>query len=527
MKKKFSLSFICFCFCAFLFSMSVSASTSLTLENGTTISLSKAPLGSFTAQCEVITGEWVEDGSAGYISGYESKTVYYLVNGTTINFPDLYWWAYGAGYSGGSVNTYGLVEGGTGETPTTYFTLDSEEQTADSSGTFEYVLCLILYETDETNYTENGYYEMGDIVDELYFVVVPEDMTSKSNQTVTASAASSTIIAGKTTQITANGIGTITYSSNNTSVATVNSTGLVTGVAEGSAEITVKAAGNSSYNAGSTTVTITVVKANQTLTVSTSSTSFDVGNTAQITASGIGDITYSSSDTSIATVSDTGLITGVKPGTATITVAAAGDTAHNSATRTLEVTVTLSSCEISNLSNTANGVAVSWTEVAGASGYYVYRKTNAAKKYTLISTVADGSTVNYTDTKVKSKNGTIYLYKVVPYSGSTIGTGTELKTVRLTAVKLVSVKNTASKKITVKWKRTTKVSGYQIQYSTSKTFASGNKTVKVSGVKKVSKVISKLTKKKTYYVRIRTYKTVNGKTYYSAWSSKKTVKIKK
>ncbi|MCC8107038.1 MAG: hypothetical protein LIO99_13740 [Clostridiales bacterium] len=61
----------------------------------------------------------------------------------------------------------------------------------------------------------------------------------------------------------------------------------------------------------------------------------------------------------------------------------------------------------------------------------------------------------------------------------------------------------------------------------SKTFASGNKTKKVSGASKTSVKLSGLKKGKTYYVRIRTYKKVNGKTYYSAWSSKKTVKIKK
>lgn len=96
-----------------------------------------------------------------------------------------------------------------------------------------------------------------------------------------------------------------------------------------------------------------------------------------------------------------------------------------------------------------------------------------------------------------------------------------------TGTKLSSVKNKSSKKIVVKWTKVTDVSGYQIQYSTSKTFAKNNKTVKISGASKSSKTISKLKKGKTYYVRIRTYKTVSGKTYYSDWSSKKKVKISK
>jgi hypothetical protein len=89
-----------------------------------------------------------------------------------------------------------------------------------------------------------------------------------------------------------------------------------------------------------------------------------------------------------------------------------------------------------------------------------------------------------------------------------------------------------SKSFKIKWKKqsakmsTTRITGYQIQYSTSSTFKSGNKSVKVKGYKSVSKTIKSLKAKKKYYVRIRTYKTINGKTYYSPWSSVKYVKTR-
>ena len=54
----------------------------------------------------------------------------------------------------------------------------------------------------------------------------------------------------------------------------------------------------------------------------------------------------------------------------------------------------------------------------------------------------------------------------------------------------------------------------------------GAKTVKVTSWKTASKKISKLKAKKKYYVQFRSYKTVSGKTYYSAWSAKKSVKTK-
>ena len=80
---------------------------------------------------------------------------------------------------------------------------------------------------------------------------------------------------------------------------------------------------------------------------------------------------------------------------------------------------------------------------------------------------------------------------------------------------------------TVKWKKKTKITGYQIQYSTSSKFSMKNtKTVKIKKAKTTSKKITDLKSSKKYYVRIRTYKIVNKKTYYSSWSKKKNVTTK-
>ena len=83
-----------------------------------------------------------------------------------------------------------------------------------------------------------------------------------------------------------------------------------------------------------------------------------------------------------------------------------------------------------------------------------------------------------------------------------------------------------SKGFKASWKSVNRIDGYQIQYSTSSSFKSGNKTVTVSGYKSTSKIVKSLTAKKKYYVRIRAYKTINSKKQYSAWSSKKTVTTK-
>lgn len=88
-------------------------------------------------------------------------------------------------------------------------------------------------------------------------------------------------------------------------------------------------------------------------------------------------------------------------------------------------------------------------------------------------------------------------------------------------------KLTAGKKrLTVKWKKvSSQISGYEIQYAKKKNFQ-GKKSITVS-TKKTSVTISKLAGKKKYYVRIRTFKTVNGKKYYSSWSKVKYVTTKK
>lgn len=90
-----------------------------------------------------------------------------------------------------------------------------------------------------------------------------------------------------------------------------------------------------------------------------------------------------------------------------------------------------------------------------------------------------------------------------------------------------SVKNAKGKKLLVKWKKNTAVTGYQIQYSTDRKFQNGAKTVAISKNSTSSKTIKSLKTGATYNVRIRTYKTVSGTKYYSEWSKVKKVKISK
>ena len=100
-------------------------------------------------------------------------------------------------------------------------------------------------------------------------------------------------------------------------------------------------------------------------------------------------------------------------------------------------------------------------------------------------------------------------------------------TVKPTGTKITSAINTAKGKVTVKWKKNSLGGGYAIQYSTDKQFKKGVKTVNINGTKTTQKVLPKLQKGKSYYVRIAVYKKVGRNKYYSSWSGAKIVKIKK
>jgi len=105
--------------------------------------------------------------------------------------------------------------------------------------------------------------------------------------------------------------------------------------------------------------------------------------------------------------------------------------------------------------------------------------------------------------------------------------GTQTLTFKINPPKTTVSKLTAGKKsITVAiTKKSTQVTGYQVQYSTSKTFSKAT-TKTISSYKTTKYSLKKLSAKKVYYVRVRTYKTVGKTKYYSGWSTYRYVKTK-
>ncbi len=114
----------------------------------------------------------------------------------------------------------------------------------------------------------------------------------------------------------------------------------------------------------------------------------------------------------------------------------------------------------------------------------------------------------------------VVLLLVISLAFTTTVFATNIPSTTITSVK------TKREAFTIKWKKKKNIAGYQIQYSTNSKFKKGNKTIKIKKAKTVSKKITGLKPSKKYYVRIRTYKIVNKKTYYSSWSKKKNVTTK-
>ncbi|MCD8054132.1 MAG: GDSL-type esterase/lipase family protein [Lachnospiraceae bacterium] len=158
---------------------------------------------------------------------------------------------------------------------------------------------------------------------------------------------------------------------------------------------------------------------------------------------------------------------------------------------------------------------------------YVYNGEKRTPGVTVTDT--DGKKIKSTNYTVTYKNNKAVGTATVKirFSGSYSGTVTKTFKIRPKATKLTGLTG-VSKGFTAKWKTVSEqVSGYQIQCATNSDFTKGKQTITVSGKKTKTTTVTSVKAKKKYYVRIRTYKTVDGVNYYSKWSSAKTVTTKK
>lgn len=164
----------------------------------------------------------------------------------------------------------------------------------------------------------------------------------------------------------------------------------------------------------------------------------------------------------------------------------------------------------------------SWTSQSYAEYYNIYKYDSKKDKYVKVGTTAG----NVNTFKVRGlPEGSYFRFKITAVVGGNEGARSEPYKVVTNPRKVQTklAKSTKKRKITFKWKKTTGT-GYQYQWSTSKNF---KKNYLTKTTKKTSVTISTSKSRKTYYVRVRAYKThSNGKKYYGKWSTVKKVKVK-
>lgn len=197
-----------------------------------------------------------------------------------------------------------------------------------------------------------------------------------------------------------------------------------------------------------------------------------------------------------------------------ITASFIGDSTNYNAIPNQTATLTISQKNVADL------------EVSG-----IKDKTYTGKKLKQSLKIKNGDIVltNGADYSVEYKSNKKVGIATIVITGKGNYTGTVSKTFKIkpkgTSIKKLT---TGSKRFKTTWKaQKTQTTGYEVQYSTNSKFKSGNKKVKIKKNKTISTTVKKLKGKKKYYVRIRTYKSVNGKKICSDWSKSKKVTTKK
>lgn len=148
--------------------------------------------------------------------------------------------------------------------------------------------------------------------------------------------------------------------------------------------------------------------------------------------------------------------------------------------------------------------------------YIVYRRVGTGKwKELTRGAIAADEACGGIDTG-KLKNGTKYSYSIKAICGKKVGQRSKSASYYYLTAPTPTASRLSSSKVKLSWKKNAKASGYQIRYADNTSMKNAvTKTVK--GSKSVSTTLTKL-KKNVKYFAVRSYKTVNGKKYYSAWN---------
>ncbi|ADK14754.1 Ig-like domain-containing protein [Clostridium ljungdahlii] len=242
---------------------------------------------------------------------------------------------------------------------------------------------------------------------------------------------------------------TLIYTSSDTSIITVDSNGLVTGINEGSCNIDITYHGD--YDTSSTSINIevaAVAEHNYVISVSPDNILLDIGKIQQIissvtdkgTAISSPTLTYSSDNTAVATVNNTGLVTGISVGTANITVSYVGEDG-NTYSKTIPIVI--------------NAVVAKTIAITSTATNPNKIKVNNTQNYTITET-SNENIVNDTFTLTESGcDPSYYSLTVIDNNNFSItnlkGDGTEYLTITVTSATNATVSGSIKIRLAGRW----------------------------------------------------------------------------
>ena len=171
-------------------------------------------------------------------------------------------------------------------------------------------------------------------------------------------------------------------------------------------------------------------------------------------------------------------------------------------------------------------LTLTWDKVADAESYKIQKYSSGS--YKTIKTLSGSAAATYKVSGLTSGSG--YRFRVMASRTKYDITANSCSSTLYAPVKpgkvtLSRLRTGSSHYITASWKKKTGT-GYQVKLATNSKFTSGVKTYKVTSYKTLSRKMTKLRKGRTYYVKVRAYKTYGGRTVYGSYSSYKKLKCR-
>ena len=332
---------------------------------------------------------------------------------------------------------------------------------------------------------------------------------------------------------------TIEWSTSDSSIATVSDTGVLTALAPGNVTLTAKTKATETGERGETIklrLTITQNNPATSITLDESAITLKAGATKTLKATVLPannteQLLWTSADEKVATVSQAGVVTAVGGGSTVVrcsgfdgkifaeckvNVLQAADKLELSDTeKTLEVGQTLNLTASLTPETAIEQFSWSTSDKAIATVTPSVEKNAAGKDSAVVTALKEG-TVTIT---VKSSSSNLTAKCTI----NVVAAGTVNQDQKLAAPAKLKLKNLKGKKLKVTYGTVEGAEGYQISYGLKSNF----KGAKAKVSKKARITLKKLKKKKTYYVRVRAFKTVDGVKVYGSWSKKAKLKIKK